>query len=131
MNVYDAIMRAADHIEQNPSLFYFHSVRIPECGTPGCALGWIGHFMGLEAGSGITHATNKLGLDRDDEFYGRMRMVTGGKPWRETPQELAVNLRLYAAKYHAPTEAVSDRFPAWLADLKAKIAQSISESVAE
>ena len=49
MNVREAILAAADHIETYPKKFSFASVEVPSrrsCGTPGCALGWIGHFAG-------------------------------------------------------------------------------------
>ena len=46
MNLRNAILQAADTIEQNPSLFEFTSVQRPdpECGTPACALGWIAAY---------------------------------------------------------------------------------------
>lgn len=47
MNIYDAIMKAADTIEKRPDLYQFMANDIPDCGSPGCLLGWIGHHMGL------------------------------------------------------------------------------------
>ena len=47
MNIYSAAMKAADHIERNPGLFSFMEVGVPECGTPGCMVGWVAHFMGV------------------------------------------------------------------------------------
>lgn len=66
-----AILQAADHIEKNPCDFNFYSVDKPECGTPGCALGWIGVFMGIEERRdmcwvGSVH--RKIGVD-SSEFY--------------------------------------------------------------
>ena len=50
MNIRTAILKAADSIEQNPHLFSFKSLAIPnkDCGTPGCAIGWIAYHSGLE-----------------------------------------------------------------------------------
>ena len=63
--VYEAIMLAADHIERNPADFNFMSIGIPDCGTPGCALGWIGSFGGLtKSECGFADAaTDLLGLE--------------------------------------------------------------------
>ena len=41
MNIRTAMYKAADSIEQNPHLFDFGSVELPDCDTPGCALGWV------------------------------------------------------------------------------------------
>jgi hypothetical protein len=50
MNIYNAIMKAADQVETHPESFDFWVNDIPErCGSPGCALGWIGFYLGLEA----------------------------------------------------------------------------------
>src|ERR1700760_2850261 len=47
MDTYQAILRAADHIDRQPQLFDFERTRIPgNCRTPACALGWIGFFAG-------------------------------------------------------------------------------------
>ena len=53
MNIYNAILKAADHIERNPHLYDFYRSNVPNCGTPGCMLGWIGHFMGIPKGANI------------------------------------------------------------------------------
>ena len=55
MNVYEAIVKAAWAIENHPQEFDFNSQVYPPgpgCGTPGCALGWIGTFLG-KTGRGI------------------------------------------------------------------------------
>jgi hypothetical protein len=52
MNIRQAILKAADHIEQNPHLYEFYQNEVPECGTPGCMLGWIGHFLGVRGSVG-------------------------------------------------------------------------------
>lgn len=114
MNIYDAIMKAADQIEEAPASFNFMSTRIPDrCGSPGCALGWIGLFAGRPKGvqwwSFAAVATHVLGLPDSTDFYHRMddltpfvRRLTGESwQWRDNAKDCARNLRLYANKYHA------------------------------
>ena len=53
MNIRQALLKAADSIEQHPKLFSFHSCELPnECGTPGCALGWLAVHLGKEEFNG-------------------------------------------------------------------------------
>lgn len=63
MDIYNAILKAADHIEKEPHLYNFYCNRVPDCGTPGCMLGWIGHFMGL-TGSVYNDVAPVVGLSR-------------------------------------------------------------------
>lgn len=57
MKVYDALLAAADHIEQNPELYYFDSSEMPSQNGRGrgCMLAWIGElaqpgrFLGADA----------------------------------------------------------------------------------
>lgn len=107
MDIYNAIMKAADHIERSPQDFNFNAISVPSCGSPGCALGWIGHFMGFEpnrqCGFALS-AVKMLGIPRNELpefiFYARMDKLI--KDWRDDPSTCARGLRLYAAKYHAP-----------------------------
>src|SRR6185437_10876015 len=95
MNVYNAIMRAADHIERHPQEFNFNSTSIPDgpgCGTPGCALGWIAVFSDREAShykspcypegyrSIGAIAENALNCSSSLEFYFRMHTIA--PKWR-------------------------------------------------
>jgi hypothetical protein len=108
MNVYDAIMKAAEHIEQSPSTFHFGAYLVPsDCGSPGCALGWIGMFAGRHrAGVAVNLVAKEILGVTGAEFYDRMAHINAAKRpsgwWRDTPQIVAENLRAYAAKYHAP-----------------------------
>jgi hypothetical protein len=52
MNIRQAILKAADLIESRPELYAFYQNEVPECGTPGCMLGWIGHFLGVSGSVG-------------------------------------------------------------------------------
>ena len=122
--VYQAIVNAADHIERNPAAFDFMSVGIPDCDTPGCALGWIGSFGGLtKSACGFSDAATDLlrlepepldggGITRSNDFtfYNRMDALCGNKVWRKAAHVCAATLRKYAEKYHAP--AKRDLIPA-------------------
>lgn len=109
MNIREAILKAADHIEANPHRFDFDSVLVPgkTCGSPGCALGWIAAFAGQQ--SGKEFQTNDLIGCGDLEFYSRMDDIEapfdGDKPalachWMNSAPGCAEVLRLYADKYH-------------------------------
>ena len=112
VKIYDAIMKAADHIERHPNDFYYQSNLVPySCGTPGCALGWIGHFLGLR-GSVHTEVLPAIGLrDLLDFSMSRMdELVPVFSDWRHDPPECARALRLYAEKYHGHEKV---RVPDW------------------
>jgi hypothetical protein len=97
-------LKAADHIERNPSLWNFYQLKVPDCGTSACALGWIGAFAGmhagtlLSAGGGPVHA---LQLTDPRFFYSRMHELDGGAAllWGDISRIVRA-MRLYADKYH-------------------------------
>lgn len=96
-----AILKAADWIEKNPEQFAFTAIRVPECGTPGCALGWISHFYGVKARSYDygRDVFEPLGISYDTDFYRRVdSLVASG--WTRNPSLCAQGMRLYADKYH-------------------------------
>ena len=102
MDIYTAVMKAADHIERNPHLFKFTESCVPDCGTPGCALGWISHFLGERPGQ-LFRAEVALGFEHilgETEFYSRMDHLLVEWAWNAPSCVRA--LRLYAAKYLAP-----------------------------
>lgn len=99
-----AILKAADQIETRPETFNFCETGIPhDCGSPGCALGWIGHFASTPvAGSVLDVAVDFLRLgdhvDADAVFYERMSRLQYG--WRDNAHDCAKTLRLYADAHH-------------------------------
>ena len=119
MNIRQAILKAADSIEQNPTLFNFTSIQTPsaDCGTPGCALGWIGFH--LEVANvwwkspkfyrllGLRSGTENVD-DADQHFYDRMDELQ--RVWGHDANVCALTLRLYANKYH-PAEQVNTGIP--------------------
>jgi len=108
-----AILKAADSIEQNPGLFHFGSTRIPNpgCGSPGCALGWIGHHLGMSAGKGLYDKDNflykSLGI-KEDCCFERLTKTVGSYNWKFCPTKCAKALRLYADKYHPETDRIPE-----------------------
>lgn len=118
MQIREAILKAADHIEANPGEFNFCSAGVPYgpgCGTPGCALGWIGAFAGHRMrgeGYGFSGvAADVLGLptasehrdvgiahDAADQFYRMMDLFSDD--WRFNAVDCAAALRTYADRYH-------------------------------
>lgn len=109
MNAYEATMRAAEQIERNPQSFDFKTVHIPSsegCGTPGCAIGWVAHFMGSnDFTKTATCLTLGISGDFPDKvFYDRMVTICGGYAWTDSAALCAATLRAYAAKYLAPAK---------------------------
>ena len=116
MNIRQAILKAADSIEQNPDMYDFHSITAPDCGTPGCAIGWIvAHSQldlpyedGLEGRArywGRHEGYSKL-LGVDDAGFYNLMDSCGDTNWHTTPQKCAQSLRLYADKYHPATDHI-------------------------
>lgn len=123
MQIYDAIMAAADQIEKRPKTFNFGISEVPRsCGSPGCALGWIGHFLGvwqaIAHGDVLTEVAIRMGLHgvRGDWllrsgqriFYARMGWLNGHDcatqiswgAWTGDAALCAKTLRAYAEMYH-------------------------------
>ena len=94
MNAYEATLATAKLFEREPKMFDFSRVVVPDCGTPGCAIGYIERFMGFE---GVIDGNRSLGTTRT-EFYDRMgELVTRG--WIDSASLCATGLRLHAEKY--------------------------------
>lgn len=114
MKLRDAILKAADHIEANPSLYDFGRFKSPECDTPACMVGWVAHFMGVPAGlnvwSGLFDGPGCIGvMGVDDSAFMHRMMVLSVEHdvWPAVnPTEAPEALRLYADKY-CPAEPVT------------------------
>jgi hypothetical protein len=102
MNAYEATLATAELFEREPKLFRFSETSVPDCGTPGCALGYIGYFMGQ---TGCISGESTIGVD-SGVFYDRMRPLAPN--WIIDASRCAKGLRLYAEKYlredHIPTD---------------------------
>lgn len=102
MNIRQAILKAADSIEQYPKLFEWKSVSVanPECGTPGCAIGWICRHLGHSHWE-----PNKVVGIKDCDFYERMNEIHHDA-WKRDHKICADILRIYADKYHPDTDHI-------------------------
>ena len=101
MNIRQAILSAADSIEQSPPLFRFDSMRIPDgCGSPGCALGWIGFHLGMQDKLCVlSEVCVALNIKRDVTF-GPLSKAVDSKDWHFSAPECAKALRQYADIHH-------------------------------
>jgi hypothetical protein len=104
MNIRQAILSAADSIEQQPDSYKFSAIGLPDCGSPACALGWIGHHLGFSMclGDIINRATKIIsGKENHTEFYRQMEGICDRRFFSKwTTTEIADGLRLFADKYH-------------------------------
>ncbi len=114
MNIRAAVLEAADRIEAEPDRFDFGSISIPgmTCGTPGCALGWVGAYMGLQATESLSAVSSlsavcvALGADGGAlTFYNRMdemqcRFGPNDSHWSDNARVCAAMMRKYADQYH-------------------------------
>lgn len=121
MNIREAILAAASHIERNPVEFEWATCVTPNhpgCGTPGCALGWIACYMGT------TMPRLDSSMNRFSAFYKTMNDLAPG--WMDSAAICAYGLRLYADKYHPATERPI-QYPDWNAIAKAQTAAPAGE----
>ena len=135
MDIFNAIMRAADVIDSNPALYNFQANSMPECGTPGCLLGRIGAelgYAGQDVFSGDTWSV--LGLA---DANGRRDVLASLGYWDWKKTRTADQL-IFAVTDHAPTAAaflrhVAQRYkptPLPFVDLPASVRAIFSEGVA-
>lgn len=107
MDIRTAILKAADHIERNPETYSFHSNDKPDCGTPGCMLGWVGVFLDVPAresaytGSYMNRTAMALGLQGMGDFlrfcegYSNRKKLYG---FTHDASEAATLLRAFATE---------------------------------
>jgi len=101
MDIYNAIMKAADQVQREPDRYDFGGGMTPDCGSPSCMLGWIGHFLGLKQACNMD-VGKALGLPTTRPFYERVSDLLGHSGYIRSAADAAQGMRLYAAKYHAP-----------------------------
>jgi hypothetical protein len=135
MQIYDAIMKAAHYIELNPQQWKFRNIQIPmnECGTSGCALGWIGYFLGMERGSVVAYVARALTGHKTDcggIFYQQLAEF-GCDVFVDKPATVAAALRRYAAKYHASEKPHFTGLPDIVRDIFTNPRQTISTEAAD
>jgi len=110
MNIYDAIMKAAEHVERTPADYNFNRLYVPDkCGTTGCMLGWIGFFLGMFGQTNVA-VKKAIGLPHPGA-YTFLTEMSGGNAYMESNVEAAKTMRLYAEKHHAPPKVRTDVHP--------------------
>lgn len=107
-----AILKAATSIENNPKLFDFYTYDVvkPECGTAGCALGWVAFHQKIKLKKDPTQSSRGSRFIRtqtrqvigcgEEEFYNRMDRIEPQIEWRNKASICARTLRGYANKFH-------------------------------
>lgn len=128
MNTRTAMLLAADSIENHPELFDYNSTLVPDdCGTPGCAFGWIAFHFGYKSRhefGGFSELAEKHGIAEPIVFY--LNMTALNFDWDRNPKLCATTLRLYADQYHGIPESVRsifyDNVPAELRKLRRSMA---------
>lgn len=119
MNIYDAMMKAADYIESNPNALNIYNIMIPlDKNGAGCALGWTGYFLGL-TDRVYNNVHPLLGVkdpNSSREYFERMNALQGKEPgvWFHDSARCARTMRLYASKYHALTRRTDSELVAAL-----------------
>lgn len=104
MNIRQAILKTAELFEAHPKLFKYSECAVPDCGTPGCAIGYVCHFMNCQPGGDIGwYEMDVIGVDAS-VFYERMSALDIG--WIADGGRCSRGMRLYADKYHPVTELV-------------------------
>lgn len=98
-----AILKTAALFETRPELYNFNEIKVPDCGSPGCMLGWIGVHLGIPAGT-IVHVDvcQAIGIKSRDLYNhcASWREVAGyTTPYTEDAAIAAGALRAFANKY--------------------------------
>lgn len=113
MNIYDAIMKAADRIEAAPHDYDWHKTNTGHCGTPACMLGWIGRMLGLGNYVSNIDVVKRLGVATHG-FYTRIDQLTNLPTYTSVPH-IVRGMRLYAEQYHGHEKPKPVTPPDWSA----------------
>lgn len=117
MNVRQALLAAADHIEAKPQAYCFRNSNKPDCGSPGCLMGWVGFFAEVKdkdnrdwAAPGYANqvAQEVLGLTSWSHFTNLGSQLGAFSNHTQDSKQAAGMLRAYADKYHPATLAPPD-----------------------
>ncbi len=98
VNIKPAMLKAADQIESRPYTFNFMAYRPADCGSPGCALGWISYFAKTPEDQAHRGALHLLGFPTTGngafKFYDAMSRINSG--WKRSAVQCSSALRQYA-----------------------------------
>jgi hypothetical protein len=122
-----AILRAADSIDRDESLWNYGNCYIGSCGTPMCAAGWIGFHLGFAPDTSVNTVCEVMrgyGVGYPyDVFDDRMQAID--RHWHWEPARATATLRTYADKYF-PAEKRAALDKAYLA-FRASLCERVSE----
>lgn len=97
----EMLLRIADRIERDASLYDFWSCRVPKslnCGTPTCILGWIAFELGIPGTDNpnntyLTQAAYEVFGYEDWKFYENMDYHDVNERWMDNNIDAANTLR--------------------------------------
>ena len=115
MNIRQAILKAADSIEERPSRFNYGSPFVPKSmDDTGCPIAWIGYFaprkytffnlIPLFKPYYPDFVCRMYLSHNEDEFLEEMQLLSGDEFWRINHKSAICGLRAYAAKYYPEFE---------------------------
>lgn len=129
MNTYQALLATANLFERSPAAYDFQELNVPDCGSPGCAIGWTAFHMG-RSGSNVHDISAEILGCPHSVFYDRMSDINLERPehhpwthhpWTRDAGAAAVCLRFYAEKYHGHEKPKPRPTSAMVADLMARV----------
>jgi hypothetical protein len=98
-----AILSTAKLFEEKPDLWNWSNTQVPDCGTPGCALGYIGTALEIPAGKAVVWVEEVLGykdiFSVQSKFYADMNDASRDYGWNLSASGASKALRAYADKY--------------------------------
>lgn len=104
-----AILKTADLFAQRPDLYNYRRVSIPECGTPGCMLGYIAAHLGMATHGRVHGLQDVLGFHHDELYSFAMDWRAAnapGFPYTDHAHVAAGVLRAFAdARFPAENAA--------------------------
>lgn len=109
VSVREAILKAADWIQEHPDSYNFMATEIPHCGSKGCLIGWVGHFLERPAGENSwSDGCEKIMGINLEQFNKRLIEICKENGYEENcvwayqtqPKQAARILIFYANQYH-------------------------------
>lgn len=102
MEVREALLKTATLFTDHPEVFNFKEVQIPgNCGSPGCALGYIGFFLGMTGDDQFISGSVCEALGIESTFiFESLTKVYGNRDWYDSAAKCAEALRMYADVHH-------------------------------
>jgi hypothetical protein len=111
MELYEGLMKTADHIEQHPELYSFGITGRPDTFEPrACFLGRLGDIMGMDFFAANAVAVRFFHTEEGAIFHDLIRIATRGGMLTDVmpfPSRVAPAIREFAKRY-APAPALPE-----------------------